>query len=77
MTSIFFHIRRPTTQENVSYILDFYVSADVHFSRFEELKITFFTSFQFALELKNYRVSCFWRSVNMYLTEINAKTSFT
>ena len=40
---------RTNTQENVSYILDFYVSPDVHFSRFEELKITFLKSFQFAL----------------------------
>ena len=41
MTSIIFHIGPPNTQENVSYILDFYVSFNVHFSRFEELKITF------------------------------------
>jgi len=49
MTSIIFHIRGPNTQENLSYILDFYVSSDGHFSRFEELKITFLTSFQLAL----------------------------
>ena len=35
--------------KNLSYILDFYVSSDGHFSRFEELKITFLTSFQLAL----------------------------
>jgi len=42
MISIIFHIRGTTNQENVSYIRDFYVSSDVLFSRFEELKITFF-----------------------------------
>jgi len=42
MTSIIFHIRGPNTQENLSYILGFCVSSDVHFWRFEELKITFF-----------------------------------
>jgi len=49
MTSIIFHIRGPNSQENVSYLLDFYVSSDVHFSRFEELKSTFLKYFQFAL----------------------------
>jgi hypothetical protein len=41
MTSIIFHVGVPNTQENVSYILEFYVSPDVHFSRFKELKNTF------------------------------------
>jgi len=49
MTSIIIHIRGTSTQENVRYILEFYVSPDVHFPRFEELKTTFFTTFQFAL----------------------------
>ena len=30
-----FHSRGPNTQENVSYILHVYVSADVHFSNFD------------------------------------------
>jgi len=30
-----FHSRRPNTQENVSYVLEFYVSADTHFSNFD------------------------------------------
>jgi len=46
MTIIIFLIRGPNTQENVSYLLDFYVSADIHFSPSEELKITFLTFFQ-------------------------------
>jgi len=50
-TSIIFHIRGPNTQEKLSYILEFYVSSDVHFSRFEELKITFLTYFQIALRV--------------------------
>ena len=41
MTSIIFHTRRPNTQENVSYILDIYVSAHAHFSHFEKLKCKF------------------------------------
>jgi len=47
MTSIIFHSRRPNTQENVSYVPDFCVLACVHFSHFEELINTFFTSFPF------------------------------
>jgi len=34
MTNIIIHILGPNTQENVSYILDFYVSSDVHFFPF-------------------------------------------
>ena len=41
MISIIVHTRRPNTQQNVSYLLDFYVSANIHFSHFEELKSTF------------------------------------
>jgi len=41
MTSINFLTRRPNTQENLSYLLEFYVSSDVHFSHFEELKWSF------------------------------------
>jgi len=41
MVGIIFHTRIPYTQENASYVLGFYVSSDVHFSHFEELKITF------------------------------------
>jgi len=51
MISIIFHIRRPCTQENVSYILDTYVSVDVHFSHFGELKSKFFTSLHLALRI--------------------------
>jgi len=51
MTSIIFHTRGPNTQENVSYVLDFYVSADVHFPHFEELKSNFFTPLHFALRV--------------------------
>ena len=49
MTNIIFYIRGSNTQENLSYLLDFYVSSDDHFSRLEELKNTFFTFVQFAL----------------------------
>jgi len=41
MTSINFHIRGPNTEEKVSCVLDFYISADDHFSHFEDLKATF------------------------------------
>jgi hypothetical protein len=34
MRSIIFHVRGPKTQENVSYVLDFYVSGDVLFPHF-------------------------------------------
>jgi len=30
-----FHSRVPDTQENVSYVLEFYVSVDDHFSNFD------------------------------------------
>ena len=33
MIYIIFHTRRPNTQENVTYLLGFYVSADVHQKR--------------------------------------------
>jgi len=42
MTSIIFQPRRPNTQENVSYVLEFYVLADISFSHFEDLKACFF-----------------------------------
>jgi hypothetical protein len=74
--NIFFHIRGPNTQENVSYILDFYVSSDVHFSRFEELKITLMKSSHFVLGFMYQRVSGVWRVVIVHLTEKKAKTSF-
>ena len=46
MTSIILHTRRPVNKKSVTH-LDF-VSADFHFSHFEKLKSTFFTSFHFA-----------------------------
>jgi len=48
MTSIICHTGRPDTQGNVSYVLDVYVSTDVHFSNFEEQRNTFFKSLLFA-----------------------------
>jgi hypothetical protein len=41
MISIILHTREPSTQENISYVIDFYVSGDVHFSHFGELKNNF------------------------------------
>ena len=49
--SIIYHTRGPNTQDNVNYVLDFYVPADVHFSHFEDLKFTFFTYIHFALRV--------------------------
>jgi len=51
MTSIIFHTLRPNISENFSYVLGFYASANVHFSHFEKLKNTFFTSLHFALRV--------------------------
>jgi len=48
MISIIFNTREPSTQENVSCVLDFYVSGDVSFSHFGELKNKFFISLHFA-----------------------------
>jgi len=48
MKSIIFHTRRPKIQENFSYVIKFYVSADVHFSHFDEQKSTVFKSLHFA-----------------------------
>ena len=48
MTCIILNTRIPNCQLNVCYALGFYVSADFHFSHFEELKSTSFTSLHFA-----------------------------
>jgi hypothetical protein len=48
MTSIILHTRRPNWQPKVCYVLGCYVSADFHFSHFEKLNSTFFTSLHFA-----------------------------
>ena len=48
MSSIILHTRRPNCQYKVSYALGVYVSAHFHFSHFEKLKSTFFTSLHFA-----------------------------
>jgi len=53
MTSIIVHTGILNTQENVSYILNFFVLADVHFSHFDELKSKFFTSLHFDPRVKN------------------------
>jgi len=47
MTSIIVHTRRPNTQENFSNVLGVYVSAEVHFSYYKQLKSTFFISLYF------------------------------
>jgi len=47
--NINFHIRWFNAQENVSYVIDIYVSADVLFMHFGELKSNFFTSLHIAL----------------------------
>ena len=44
MMSIIFNTREPSTQENVSYVLDFYDSDDVNFSHIGELKAKFHTT---------------------------------
>ena len=75
-TCIIFQTRRPNTEENVSYVLDFYVSSDDHFSHFDELKSTFFPSLHFAPQVTYKRVSGVWNSVIVYRTEIMAKTHF-
>ena len=75
--SIIFHIRGPNTQEKVGYILNIYVSSNVHFSRFEDTKFTFLTSFQFALEVMYYWFSGVLWSVIVYLNDIKVKTTFT
>ena len=77
MTSISFHPRRHNTQENVSYGLDFYDSADLHFSHFEELKSTFYTSLHFTPRVMYYSVSGVWKSVIVYRTEIKPKNTFS
>jgi len=51
MTRIIFHTRAPNIQENVSYVIYFYVSADIHFSNFVEMKSNFFILLQFALRI--------------------------
>jgi len=38
MTNIIVHTRRPDIQEKVRYIHGFYVSADVSFLHFEDMK---------------------------------------
>jgi len=38
MISIIFYTREPSTQENFCFVLYFYVSRDVNFSHFAELK---------------------------------------
>ena len=48
MTSIILQTRRPNCQQKVCYALGFYVSADFHFSHFDKLKSTIFTSLLFA-----------------------------
>ena len=75
-TSWIFHTRRLNAQENVSYVLDFYVSTNIHFSHFEKLKSTFYTSFYFVPKVMSWRVSGDWRSVFVYRTEIKAKPPF-
>ena len=77
MISIFFHTQRPNTQETVGYLLDLYVSSNIHFSHFEELKSTFFTSLHFAPRVMYLNVSVVWMSVIVYRTEINAKSSLS
>jgi len=70
MTRIIFDTRRPNAQENVSYVLDIYISADVLFYHLEELKNTLFTSLHFAPRFMYYSVSGIWMSVNVYRNEI-------
>jgi len=46
---IIFHIRGFKASENVRYVLDLYVSADVHILHFDKAQINFFTSLYIAL----------------------------
>ena len=46
LTSIILHTRRPVNKKSVTHLV--FDSADFHFSHFEKLKITFFTSLHFA-----------------------------
>jgi len=51
MISIIFHTKGHSTEVNVSYVVDFYVSGDVHISHFGDKKKNFITSLHFALRV--------------------------
>jgi len=51
MLSIIFHTRRPINKDNVSYVLEFYVSSDVHFGTFR--------SWKHVLHMTPFRSTCY------------------
>jgi len=51
MISVIFHTRGISTQENGSFVVDHYVSGDVHFSLFGELISNYFLMIDFALRV--------------------------
>jgi len=51
MMGIIYNTRELSTNETGRYVLDFYVSGDIHFSHFGELNGNFFTSLHFALRV--------------------------
>jgi hypothetical protein len=77
MKRIIFHTRITNIPENVSYVYHISVSADVHFSHFEKLKNTHFTSLHFGPRDLNYRFSAVWGSVIVRRSEIKTNTSFS
>ena len=77
MTSIIFHNQAPKTQEKLSYVLYFYVSADDQISHFEELKKRFSHRSISFHDVMYERVSDVWSSVIKYGTEIEAKILFS
>jgi len=54
MTSIIFYTRRTKTQENVSFVYDHYVSADVHFLHFEGTEMHVFSHRSTSYVLKSF-----------------------
>jgi len=76
MSSIIIHTLRPNTQEYFCYLHEIYVSANVNFSHFEELK-TLFHIAPFRSTSYVVKSSGVWSSVMVYRIEIKAIPSFS